>query len=100
MIQGPIYKSYQALAQSVLEMALRDMFSSRQIDDVSSYLSAIDLIANENLCGCYCDILGVDYAVFRERIIARLNENPRYTREELCDAVSKYKPVIKELGAA
>jgi hypothetical protein len=100
MTQKPICQSYQALAQSVLEMALKDMFSIRQLDDVSSYLSAIDLIANERLCGCYCDMVGVDYAVFRQRVIARLNENPRYTREELRDAVSKYKPVIKELGAA
>jgi hypothetical protein len=81
-------------------MALKDMFLSRQADAIASYLSAIDLIANERLCGCYCDMLGVDYAVFRERVIARLHTSPRYTREELRDAVSYYKPAVKELGAA
>jgi hypothetical protein len=100
MIQAAIYKSYQALVQSVLELALKDMFSNRQIDTVSDYLSAIDLITNEILCGSYCDILGIDYPLFRKRMIARLNMNPKYTREEIFSAISKYKPVIKESGAA
>jgi hypothetical protein len=100
MIQATTYKSYQALAQSVLELALKDMFSNRQIDDISDYLSAIDLIINERLCGVYCDILGVDYSLFRERVITGLNMNPKYTREEIFSAISRYRPVIKEAGAA
>jgi hypothetical protein len=80
-------------------MAVKDLFSNRQIDAVSDYLSAIDLITNEKLCGLYCDILGIDYIMLRERILARLSMDPGYTHEEIFSAVSKYKPVIKELRA-
>jgi hypothetical protein len=91
MVQGVIYKSYQVLAQNILEMAIKDMFSCRQIDTISDYLSAIDLITNESLCGLYCDVLGIDYTLFRDRIITRLKMNPKYTHEEIFSVISEYK---------
>jgi hypothetical protein len=88
---------YRSLAKAVIEEAIRDLFSMRNTDNIFGYISAIDFIADDYVCGLYCDVAEIDYGTLRGVIMNQLIMRPKYSQEELVVAISRYKPVIQEL---
>jgi hypothetical protein len=92
--------NYRTLAKAVITETLRELFSKRNTDTIAAYLSAVDFITDDYICGLFCDVAEIDYETLRKEVMGRLAIDPKFDRQELTAAISQYKPEIRELRTA